>query len=47
MEPDVALMVTEPTATPFATPVLLILATVVFVDDHVTDLVMLFWLPSL
>ena len=42
MEPDVALIVIEPTASPVARPALLILATDVFEDDHVTEVVMLF-----
>jgi hypothetical protein len=42
MEPDVAPIVTEPTATPVARPILLIAATVVFEDDHVTEVVMFF-----
>lgn len=42
MEPDVALIVTEPTATPLARPALVIAATEVFEEDHETDVVMFF-----
>jgi len=37
---ELAVIVAEPAATPFASPALLIVATAVFVDDHVTELVM-------
>ena len=43
--PDDAVIVAEPTATPFARPELFTVAIVGFVDDHVTDLVMSFWVP--
>jgi hypothetical protein len=42
MDPDDALMETDPTAIPFATPALVTVATDAFVDDHVTDCVMFF-----
>ena len=47
MEPDAALIVTEPTAFPVASPKPLIVATAVFVDDQMTESVMVFLLPSL